>query len=800
MMFSNFLRIALRGFYRDRSFSTINLLGLTLGIVAFVFIIQYASFEMSYDGFHENGENIYRVSRLEYGDRPEASAKAFYAIGPEAYASFPEVIDYTRMHPADGMLTYRDDVGGIRSFFEDQAYYADTSFFRIFSFPLIKGDSKTVLQNPTSVAISESAAKKYFGDADPIGKVLHLDTEWQAGDYAVSGIFRDIPANSHLAFDLIFPIQDLLNNFQFNGQGWGWTNFYNYLLLRPGTDISALQDKLSALPEKHLSTLLNRHQMRMEFHPQAIADINLHSALAGEVKETGQWKKLRILIAAAFFIIGLAWLNYINLTTARAIRRSREVGLRKVMGSDRWMIIQQFLLESLLLNVVAIGLAALILFFATSFFNQLLSEPLSFNWSEQSAYWLSFVAIFAGGTLLSGFYPAVYLSSLRPVQALQGKLSYRGKNRLRQTLVVVQFAASLLLMMGTVVIYQQVALLQQQDLGMDITQKLIVRAPGTAKKGFWNELEGFKNEVTKRASIKDATVSFEVPGHDLRWGQEVSVAGGRQNVILQWTSFDHDFVPVYDIDIIAGRNFSETFEGPVVLINETAVKALGFSSPEEALDQELTGAYFRRIIGVISDYYQRSPKFRVEPLAVSPFFKEKGYVTLTVQPQNLPETLAYVEAVYQTLFPANAFEYFFLDEYFARQFASDRQFSRVITIFSGLALFIAALGLLGFTTYLTHRRAKEVGIRKVVGADGWDILMLFSQDMVRLVLIASLVALPLGYFGAEEWLANYAIRVDLNFSYLLLPGAALLVVTLVITTWQISGVMRTNAVDLLRHD
>lgn len=235
----------------------------------------------------------------------------------------------------------------------------------------------------------------------------------------------------------------------------------------------------------------------------------------------------------------------------------------------------------------------------------------------------------------------------------------------------------------------------------------------------------------------------------------------------------------------------------MVLINETAVQALGFSSPEEALGRELTGAYARRIIGVVSDYYQRSPKFRVEPLAVSPFSKEKGYITLTVQPQNLPETLAYVEAVYQALFPANAFEYFFLDEYFARQFASDRQFSRVITVFSGLALFIAALGLLGFTTYLTHRRSQEVGIRKVVGADGWDILVLFNQEVIRLVLIASLVALPLGYFGAEEWLANYATRVDLNFFYLLLPGAVLLVVTLVTTTWQISKVMRTNAVDLL---
>ena len=799
-MFNSFLWIALRSFYRDRSFSVINLLGLTLGIVTFGFIIRYASFEMSYDSFHQNGENVYRVSRHEFGDRPEASAKAFYAIGPEAFASFPEVVNYTRMHPADGMLTYHDEASGIRSFFEDQAFYADTSFFSFFSFPLIEGNPKTVLQNPASVAISESAAKKYFGDADPVGKVLHLATEWQAGDYAVSGVFQDIPANSHLTFDFVFPIQGLLSNFQFDGQGWSWTNFYNYLLVRPKTDIVTLQNKLSTFPEKHLGALLSRHQIRMEFHLQPITDINLYSTLAGETKETGQWNKLRILIAAAFFIIGLAWLNYINLTTARAIRRAREVGLRKVMGSDRWMLVQQFLLESLLLNVVAVGLAVLILFVATPSFNQLLSEPLSFNWSEQSSYWLLFIIFFLGGTLLSGLYPAVYLSSLKPVKALRGKLLYQGKNRLRPTLVVVQFAASLLLMMGTVIIYQQVARLQQQDLGMDITQKLIVRAPGAPQKGYWNELNAFKSEVIKRASIKNAAVSFEVPGHDLRWGQEVDVAGGQQNVVLQWTSFDHDFVPVYGVDVIAGRNFSETFEGPVVLINETAVGALGFTSPEEALDQELTGAYPRRIIGVISDYYQRSPKFRVEPLAISPFSKEKGYITLTVQQQDLPETLAYVEAVYQTLFPANAFEYFFLDEYFARQFAPDRQFSHVITIFSGLALFIAALGLLGFTAYVSNSRAKEVGIRKVVGADGWDMLMLFNQDVVKLVIIAYLIALPLGYWGTQAWLANYAIRIDLNLFHFALPGVALLATALVVTTWQTLRVVRTNAVDLLRHE
>lgn len=370
------------------------------------------------------------------------------------------------------------------------------------------------------------------------------------------------------------------------------------------------------------------------------------------------------------------------------------------------MLIRQFLLESLLLNLLAGGLAALILFFVTPFFNQLLGEPLSFNWHEQYRYWLSFAAIFAGGTLLSGFYPAMYLSFLQPIQALRGKLSYQGKNYLRPTLVVVQR-----------------------------------------------------------------------------------------------TSFDHDFVPTYGVALLAGRNFSEKFEGAVVLINETASEALGFASPEAAIDQELDdGWYVRRIVGVISDYYQRSPKFKIEPLVISPFSKEQGYITLTVQQKNVSETLAHVEAVYQTLFPGNAFEYFFLDEYFARQFVSDRQFSQVLTVFSGLALFIAALGLLGFTAYLSNSRTKEIGIRKVVGAGGWDIVILFNQDMVKLVLVASAIALPMAYFTAQVWLANYASRININLSYLLLPSGVLLLITLTVTTLQLLKIVRTDAVDLLRHE
>lgn len=800
-MLTNFLRTAFRSFYRDKSFSLINLLGLSLGIVAFVFIIQYASFEMSYDGFHESKDQIHRVSRHEYGDHPEASVNAFYAIGPTAYASFPEVVNYTRLHPADGMISYQSERGETISFFEDQAYYADTSFFHIFSYPLLQGDLSTLLYNPASVVISESMAKKYFGDTDPMGKVLTLSTaEWEDGNYTVEGVFKDVPANSHLAFDFIFPIENLLSNFQFEGQGWTWVNFQNYLLIKEGADVTSLQAKLSTFPEQYLKPLLDRHNMRMEFHLQAVRDINLYAELSGELKETGKWKKLRILITAAFFIVGLAWLNYINLTTARAIRRSKEVGMRKVLGSDQWLLIKQFLLESLLINLVAITLAALMLLLLLPLLRQWVTTPFVFDWSEQYSYWLLFAAIFSVGTLLSGLYPALYLASLRPIQALSGKLSSQSKNYVRQTLVVIQFIVSLSLMIGTIVIYRQVSLMQQQDLGMNISQQLIVKAPGIVQQGFWRELDAFKNEVTKQAGISNAAVSFEVPGHDLRWGQEVDVSGGRQDVTLKWTSFDHDFVPTYDMEIIAGRNFSGKLEGPVILINEAAVEALGFKTPEDAIDREVIAAFPRRIIGVIGNYHQRSARFNIEPLGISPFSKERGYITLTIQKQRIAETITQVEKVYQAMFPGNAFEYFFLDEYFGQQYESDRQFSRIISLFSALALFIAGLGLLGFTVYLSQSRAKEVGIRKVLGAENLTIFMLFNTGAAKLVLLASVIALPLVYLLAQQWLAGYATRIELSLFHLAIPGIILLVITVSITSLQLAGVIKTNAVDLLRKE
>ncbi len=800
-MLTNFLRTAFRSFYRDKSFSLINLLGLSLGIVAFVFIIQYASFEMSYDGFHEYKDQIYRVSRHEYGEHPEASVNAFYAIGPAAYTSFPEVINYTRLHPADGMISYQSERGETVSFFEDQAYYADTSFFHMFSYSLLQGDLTTLLHNPASVVISETMAKKYFGDTDPMGKVLTLSTaEWEDGNYTVEGVFKDVPANSHLMFDFIFPIENLLNNFQFEGQGWTWVNFQNYLLIEAGADVASLQEKLSTFPEKHLKSLLDRHNIQMEFHLQAVADINLYAELSGELKETGKWKKLRILITAAFFIVGLAWLNYINLTTARAIRRSKEVGMRKVLGSNQWMLVKQFLLESLLINLIAITLAALILFLLLPLLRQWVTTPFVFDWSKQYPYWLLFAAIFAVGTLLSGFYPALYLASLKPIQALKGKLSGQDKNYVRQTLVVIQFVVSLSLMVGTIVIYRQIALMQQQDLGIDISQKLIIKAPGIVQKGFWRELDAFKNEVAKQVGISNAAVSFEVPGHNLRWGQEVDVTGGRQDVTLQWTSFDHDFIPTYDIEIIAGRNFSGKFEGPVILINESAAEALGFESPQDAIDREVIAALPRRIIGVISNYHQRSAKFDVEPLGISPFSKERGYITLIIQHQRISETIADVEKVYQAMFPGNAFEYFFLDEYFGQQYESDRQFSHIISLFSGLALFIAGLGLLGFTAYLSQSRAKEVGIRKVLGAENLNIFMLFNTEAVKLVLLASVIALPLVYLLAQQWLAGYATRIELNFFHFAIPGMILLVFTVMIISFQLASVIKTNAVDLLRNE
>ena len=802
-MFKHNLKIAIRSFLKERSFSFLNVLGLTLAISAFFLAVQYAAFEMSYDQFHENKDRIYRVAHFDKdGEQSYEGVGSFFGIGPKGRNEIPEIEDFTRLHRADGMITWINPNNKPISFHETNAYYADQSFFRIFSFPILEGQIKTALQNRNSVMISASAAKKYFGDVNPIGKTLRLSTEWQGGNYIVEGVFEDVPLNSHLTFDFIFPIQDLLTNFQFNHKDWYWINFHTYFLTKPEVDIEDLGARLTAAVNPHIKYAFQSDDYFFKLVLQPLTDINLHSQLSGEIKETGKWEKIQAFMIAAFFTILLAWLNYINLATARASKRAKEIGLKKTLGSSKTDLILQFLVESLITNFIAIALGAILLAWLSPYFTHFFGITSYIDWHTQFPYWLIFAGLFLIGTLAASLYPAQYLSSLKIVTTLKGQVSEsKSSGLLRQIMMIIQFSLSLLLVSGTIIIYQQIDLVITRKLGMNIDDKLVIKAPRETKKGYWSSLNGYKERVCQYPNISKASVSFEVPGRPLFWGAGFTVNGSHTDVVVSRNSVDHDFIPTYEIALLAGKNFANRFEGQTAIINEKALKALGFNQPEDAINEEINDGWLdRRIIGVVKDFHQESAKAAIRPLVMTPFGKEQGYLTLHLVPHNQAEAISTAKRLYEDLFPGNAFEYFFLEDYFAQQHASDKHFRNLLTTFTCLSLLIAVLGLVGFSTFISAVRTKEVGIRKVLGASRLSILVLFNKEMLRLILMAFLLSLPVIYLSANNWLGNYATRLQLKIDHFSWPLTMILLIAGITVTAQLIKLSSSNPVNLLRRE
>jgi putative ABC transport system permease protein len=622
-MLRNYIISAYRSLIRHKVFSIINLLGLGLGLTASLLLFQYASFELNFDNFHFQSENIYRIRLDSYNGESfeNSSATSYYGESPELKETYEEVQDYVRLHRADGMIKYQKG-GVIISNFERKGFYADSSFFSMFSFPLVKGDKDKVLKNLNSVVITESVAKKYFGNEEPLGKVLTLVTEWQGGDYVVEGVVKDLPENSHVKFDLLFSIERLLTNAQFSHGSWYWTNFYNYVRLRPGTDFAQFQSKMDTILYKHLGREMLKSNSKQKFVLQPIRDIHLHSNIFSEMDVNGNAQLVSFILIIAFLIIGIAWLNYLNLSTVKAMERAKEVGVRKVMGSGKSQLIFQFLLESLMLSLFAMGIAVILLIIVTPYFNEFTGRDISSGFFKQTSFWIPVTLILVIGTFLSALYPALVLSSFQPISALKGKFvkSVTGE-KFRKGMVVLQFTAAILLIIGTLIIGKQISFMQEQELGITINNKLIIRAPKILKSGSYsNEMQSFKDALLQYPAITKIATSSEVPGKEIFWTNEFKrkEASDYEKSIFSIVSVDDDYIPCYGVRLVVGRNFSKeriSDYGSAVIINETALKVLGYNSAESALDQEIqVGVDSKKVIGVIKDFQQESFKKSKTPL------------------------------------------------------------------------------------------------------------------------------------------------------------------------------------------
>ncbi|MBO9153647.1 ABC transporter permease [Chitinophaga sp. GCM10012297] len=821
-MIRNYLKTAFRNVWKNKTYALINVVGLAIGMTACFFIFQYTWFERSYDQFHDRHDRLYRVP-ISYtgsfgGGKPLASNHP--AVGPAMMAEFPEVENAARLVRSGvfvktSTLSYTDAKGNVKRFIEPESYFADPSFLEMFSFPFSAGNAATALQDPNSIVITSSIARKYFGDEDPISKVLEVNGR----PLKVTAVLKDVPENSHVRFNILIPLSIIDKDFGLNE--WGWPEFYNYVQLRPGADPAKVAARFPAFIDQHLGAKMKELNFRSHFHLQPVTDIHLRSGFTNEPEVSGNERTVNFMIILGVFLLVIAWINYINLSTAKSMERAREVGLRKVIGATRVQLALQFILEAFIINFFALLFSALLVVAATPFFDAFTGKQISATFAHAGMWghwslWAGCLAVFVLGALQVGAFPALALSAYKPITVLKGKIQLaKGSVPLRKVLVGFQFTMSIVLIAGTVTVYKQLSYMRNQDLGYNQEQLLVVKAPAVTDSTFQSKTALLKTQLAQNPSVTAMAPSSEIPGKRIFANNSIRNEGQEkaQNFITNLQEIDHDFLPTYQIPLAAGHNLmgeraANIFEARQgkVLVNETLAKRLGFRDNESALGNRIIfaswfGDITGEIVGVVKDYHQRSLKDKMSPIlyyynSISPW----NYYSVRLKTADAATVLPFIEDRFKALFPGNAFESFFLDDYFNRQYLSDQRFGKIFGFFTGLAIFVACLGLIGLSTYNIKLRTKEIGIRRVLGATSQGIVYLFSKDFVKLTLIAALIACPAVYFFAGQWLGNFAFHIPLSWYIFVLPPLALMCLAVLATGIQSLKASLVNPVKSLRNE
>ncbi len=799
------LQLAVRHLFKDKQGNFIHLLGLSVGIAGFMFLLQYVLFEKSYDRFHDRSEDLYRVTAdiYQHGQLNVSSATTYLALSPALKRDFQEVENYTRFLPADALITIGD-----QRFREEQLFFADGGFFDLFSIPVLDGDPARALTDPNSVVLSESAAIRFFGDVNCVGK--NMEVENWTGDrlFTVTAVMEDIPINAHLQSDVFLSMATLLQTPGTLSE-WGWRDFYNYLLLRPGT-AEDLEQKIQATDyvgeqfERYVQ-LGRRHDLQL----QPVEDIHLYSDLSLELGTNGNGRSINLLMVIGFFILLMAWINYINLATAKSINRAKEVGVRKTIGAGRFHLIKQFLTQSLLLNGLAFGLAFVIVSTLQPLFHQLIGKEISFQWQQEPQLIIGLIVICLAGLFLSSAYPAFVLSNFSPQTVFNQKKEkeHIGGAFLRKTLIVFQFAMSILLIAGTLTVFKQLKYLQNKDLGMDISQTLSVRLPSVRDSLTLSRINLFKEELLRSANIDGVAAAHVLPGDEYLWVPSVRKisdnAESNPSQVIYLNAVDPDFIGQFDLEILEGRDFypEENESSSAMILTETACRSLGIDNNSEALGQQYIcmGDTFS-IVGVVSDYQQWGFQKAAGDYIFINRPAECRKVAVKVSSSEILSSIELIRNTYNATFPGDVFEYSFLDQQFAKQYQADERFGQLVAIFAGLAIFIACLGLLGLSLFMAMLRRKEIGIRKVLGASLTGIVTLLSKDFLKLVFWAFLIATPLSYYLMDNWLQGFAYRINIPWWSFALAGLVSLVVAFL--TMSVQGVKAglADPVESLRNE
>ncbi|MDF9797428.1 putative ABC transport system permease protein [Catalinimonas alkaloidigena] len=746
-MIKNYIILGFRNLLKQKFYTLLNVLGLSIGVASFMLIVLYVVDEVSYDRFHANSEQIYRVGlQGRISGQEIAVAVTCPPLGQAAQHEFPEVDKYTRLYRLESEVVRYEDI----VFTEKSVFFADSSFFDIFDYELLAGDPATVLREPHTIVISASTAIKYFGNESALGKTLNVGDFFS--NYEVTGIIRDTPQNAHFHFDMLYSMSTLSFSRE---ESWLSNSFYTYLLLNPEADVDQLEHKMKALVEKYVGPEVQQfmgvslEEFEQEggkygYFLQPLTDIHLHSHLDAEIEPNGNITYLYILSAVALFMIMIACINFMNLATARSANRAKEVGVRKTLGSVKSHLITQFLTESILVSAIATLFAILLISLSIEPFNQIAGKGISFNIMDQAWLFWVFILIILGVGLLAGSYPAFYLSAFRPAEVLKGKIRAGFKSsQIRNGLVVFQFFISIALIVCTILVYKQLEYTRNIHLGFDKENVLVIKNG----RRLGDKIQTVRQQFTNIAIVENASVSTHVPP-GINNNSVFRLKGSEEDHLLSWYFGDYEHIPTLAIELTEGRNFSRAYpsDTAAVILNQAAVKEFNLENPinsEISFFGDSEGRLLK-VIGVMKDFNYQSLKQNIRPMAML-LTQNGAYLSLRLQKGKLSENLLSIEQMWKEQAPGEPFEFTFLDEDFDALFRAEQRLSQVFTIFTAMAIFIACLGLMGLAAFTAEQRTKEIGIRKVMGASVANVCVLLSKDFTKLIGIAFLIAVPVAY-------------------------------------------------------
>ncbi|MFC2167592.1 ABC transporter permease [Acidobacteriota bacterium] len=808
VMFGNYVKIVIRNLKLNKVYSFINLSGLAIGMACCVLILLYVSDELSYDNFHKKSDRIFRINTIStIGETSRQYATAPPALAMGLADSIPEIEAFTGLSKLN--------INPLRGRYNDKnveifdIFYVDSAFFTIFSFEFLEGSRESAMDNPESIVISKETAKRIFGNESPLGKTIVIGSDLLL---QVSGVIEDVPRNSHLQFNAVIPLR-LFRDPEGNPQDFSEFNYncewYEYLLLRDGTDVSRIEKQIVAVAEDKWGAIYREKKTTRQYPLQNIKDLHLRSTSEFEPSRPGDISTVNLFSVVALFVLFIASFNFINLFTAHSTSRGQEIGMRKVLGSRRIQIVRQFLTESVIMSIISLVLGILLVMMVLPYFNAFVGKEFSPAQLLSSNVLLGILGIIVVTGILAGSYPALVLSAFDPIKVLKGKFSSASKNPLlRKTLVCVQFSISIFMIIGILVIVMQLGYIKNMNLGFNKNQMVIVPFFGEdAPERRMPNQNALKNKLKQNPGIVSASLSIHIPGGDMRYS--TFLPEGRNSdetfrAMHYWV--DHNFIDTYGMEIILGRDFSKnlsTDADQALIINEKSAEILG--SGEDVIGKRLLNVLHEPIgviVGVIRNFHSEGMKNKISPVVLSvetPFF---SYISVRIRPENMPKTLAYIESSLREIYPEREFEYnySFIDDDFKNKYPEEEKIRGISIVFGCLAVFLACLGVLGLTSLSVEQRTKEIGVRKVLGASVYDIVKLLSKEFSSWILAANLLAWPLAFFMMKGWLKNFAYRISIKWDIFIFSGILTAVIALLIVSLYSLKAAKSDPVDELRYE